>query len=605
MEAAAVGRRPVRRLKQLAIIIGFVLLLRLPFLNQAIQGDDVYYLAGAQHAQIDPLHPHHARYLYLGQMVDMRGHPHPPLNAWILGLLLAAFGDVYEAPFHAVYIGFSLIAAVAMWSLARRFSPQPLWVTLLFCVVPAFVVNGNSLEADVPFLAFWMAGFAFFVAGRCGWAAAALALAGLAAYQAVVATPILWVWCWLNLRRSRVAWITAATPVITIAAFQVFERVSSGALPAAVMTGYMTSYGFQQLANKLRNAAALTVHLLWIVNPVVLVGVAVAWMSRERRPERPPQPEGLPHNFLLAWIGIFFVAALVLFFAGSARYLLPLAAPVCLLVSQHVSRPWLIGGFVAHAVLGLGLATVNYFHWDGYRGFAGDVMRLAGGRRVWVNGEWGLRFYLESLGAMAVERGRALRPGDVIVSSDLGYPVPVTHGGGTPVPLLEREITAPLPLRIIGLGSRSGYSTASAGFRPFDIVAGPIDRVHAHVLVERKPTLSWLPMNHPEADAHIVSGVHQLEEGRWRWTNGRAVFLLQPPPAPRPFEARLYVPEQAKMTQIAVSIDGRRFTFPRGAAVVTPPVSGSVVSLEVDRTFSVPGDHRQLGVILTELGFVP
>ena len=33
-------------------------------------------------------------------------------------------------------------------------------------------------------------------------------------------------------------------------------------------------------------------------------------------------------HFLLAWIGLFFAGALVLFFAGSARYLLPMAAPV-------------------------------------------------------------------------------------------------------------------------------------------------------------------------------------------------------------------------------------------------------------------------------------
>ena len=32
-----------------------MVLLRVPFLHQAIQGDDVYYLYGAEHAQIDPL----------------------------------------------------------------------------------------------------------------------------------------------------------------------------------------------------------------------------------------------------------------------------------------------------------------------------------------------------------------------------------------------------------------------------------------------------------------------------------------------------------------------------------------------------------------------
>ncbi|HSW48769.1 MAG TPA: hypothetical protein VLH09_01280, partial [Bryobacteraceae bacterium] len=77
------------------VVIAAVLLIRLPFLNQAIQGDDVYYLAGAQHAQIDPLHPNHARYVFAGDEVSMLGHPHPPLNVWCLAGLLALLGDVH------------------------------------------------------------------------------------------------------------------------------------------------------------------------------------------------------------------------------------------------------------------------------------------------------------------------------------------------------------------------------------------------------------------------------------------------------------------------------------------------------------------------------
>src|SRR5580704_2006910 len=83
----------------LAIILAVVLLIRLPFLNQAIQGDDVYYLAAAQHAQIDPLDPNNVRYISQGDSIDLRGYPHPPFNAWFLALLLAVMGDIREVPF--------------------------------------------------------------------------------------------------------------------------------------------------------------------------------------------------------------------------------------------------------------------------------------------------------------------------------------------------------------------------------------------------------------------------------------------------------------------------------------------------------------------------
>ena len=132
--------------KQTLAIIALVLALRLPFLHQAIQGDDLYYLYGAEHAQIEPLHPDHAKYLFQGDLVEMRGNSHPPLNSWILGGLLWAMGDVREVPFHLVYSIFSIAAALAMLSLARRFCEKPFLATLLFIAVPAFVVNGNSLE---------------------------------------------------------------------------------------------------------------------------------------------------------------------------------------------------------------------------------------------------------------------------------------------------------------------------------------------------------------------------------------------------------------------------------------------------------------------------
>ncbi len=202
-------------IQRILIITAFILALRLPFLNQAIQGDEVYYLAGAEHAQIEPLHPNHVHYLFMGEMVDMRGHPHPPLDSWILGGLLWAVGDVREVPFHLAYVAFSLLAAFAMLSLAQRFSVRPMLATLLFCAVPAFVINGNSLEADIPFLAFWMLAVAFFVRSvdtdsswMLGASAISAGVAALGAYQAVALTPILAVYLILQKVRRVSAWLT-------------------------------------------------------------------------------------------------------------------------------------------------------------------------------------------------------------------------------------------------------------------------------------------------------------------------------------------------------------------------------------------------------------
>ena len=619
-------------LRQILLIAALVLLIRLPFLNQPIQGDDVKYLAMAQHAQIDPLHPTHIAYAFQGQMVRMQGYPHPPLNAWVLAALLAFFGDVYEVPFHAAYIVFSLIAAFSMLALARRFSCAPVWATMLFIATPAFVINGTSFESDLPFLAFWMLGFALFVTAVdrrsvliMAASAVGLSFASMAAYQAIVAAPILAYYLWERDRAWRPGWLgVLATPVVVVL-FQLYEKQSSGTIPATVLAGYFQTYGLQQIANKLKNAAALTVHTGWIVFPLlaavafrkrwifgVVAGIAgifvdanpLFWVSFgvgvmvlasciERRPE-----------FLKAWVLIFFAGALVIFFAGSARYLLPMAAPVVLLAVRDLR--WVRPAFVLQLALSLALALVNYQHWDGYRQFVNGLHEQIVGRRTWINGEW-TQFYVESEGGLPVMLGQALMPGELVISSDLGYPVAVTTGGGQLVTLAEREITPALPFRLIALGSKSGYSTASAGFRPFDISTQPIDRVRAQVVVERKPTQSYLTMNAPEAENQIVSGLFGAETS-WRWMGDRAVILLKPPPEPQPLHVVFNIPDAAPARRVTLALDGvvledKIYDKPGGYTLSTKPVSGGTVTISVDKTFSTGGDRRQLGIIVSELGF--
>ena len=582
----------------LVLILAVVLLIRLPFLNQAIQGDDVYYLAAAEHAQIEPLDPNHVQYVAIGDRVDLRGFPHPPLNAWFLALLLAAIGDVREVPFHAAYMLFSVIAALAMWSLAKRFSPHPLWATLLFLAVPAFVVNGNSLESDLPFLAFWMAAVACFVAGKWTPAAIAMVLAALSAFQAVFLTPILAVYVWIHRRRDRTAWLLTLVAPAALVICQLLERWHSGALPVAVSAGYMSSYGLQTLANKLPSAAALAVHACFMVFPALLPGaVLLCWKRRDRETA-----------LLAAWIALFFGGAALLFFAGSARYLLPMAAPVALLVSRLRVR-WLAIGFAAQLALSLALATVNYQHWDGYRRFARQIRSATAGHRVYIDGEWGLRYYMEADGGLPLERGQVLRAGDIVVSSQLAYPIAFT----APTALIaEQAIRATLPLQLIGLEARSGYSTATKGLRPFDISTAPIDIVRAAVVLDRHPTLTYLPMNAPEARDQIISGLYEVESGAWRWMSRSAVVLLKSPAQPLPIEAVFTIPDAAPARHVELLLDGRvaaseTYGGPGAYTLKSPPqpLAGetATVTLTVDRTFSAPGDRRELGMVVAGIGF--
>jgi hypothetical protein len=616
---------------QLPVLLLLVVILRLAFLHQPIQGDDPYYLYGAEHAQTDPLHPTHAQYIFQGDMVDMRGHPHGPLDSWILGGCLAMFGRVNEAPFHAVYILFSLIAVWAMWSLARRFSDQPFWATLLFIAVPAFVVNGNSLEADLPFLAFWLASVALFVRAVDSEKALLLAisavcgaLAALDAYQAILLVPILGVYLFDKRRPWIAAWAALLAAPLAIAAFQLFERSTSGALPAAMFTGYMKTYGLQDLVNKFHSGAALTAHMGWIVSPII----AIVAFTRKRTPlivaivaalaaafyDHDPLfwlsigvgvlvvGANLKRGFLNLWVAIFFAAALIIFYAGSARYLLPLAAPVCILAVRDRSRILLASGFALQLALSLGLAMMNYQHWDAYRQFAKQLP--ASPHKMWVNAEWGLRWYLEQRGGIAIPRDQIVQTGDVVVTSELAGPLRVN---GQFAPIAQMEIRPSVPLRIIALDRRSAYSAASAtGLLPFEVSRGVVDRVRAEVALERKPQLIWIDPRDPAAAPQMLSGL-------WpdSWTSKSANILLKQPDHAMPLRIDFYIPKAAAARHVQLFVDGelvgdRTYPEPQHYVMATPPMmpAGPVtITITVDKTVSTPEDHRAMGIILVGAGF--
>jgi hypothetical protein len=635
--------------RSLLLCLLFTLALRVAFLNQAIQGDDVYYLAGAEHAQIDPLHPHHARYAFEGRIVDMRGHPHPPLNSWILAGLLAFFGDVYEVWFHTAYMAFSLLAVGAVWWIARRFHAPPI-SALLVAVMPAFVISGTSLEADPPLLAFLMCGMALFVRGvddnsGVSLAASALAfvLASMTGYQAILVTPILALYLWFNANRRWGNWLVVAAPVVTIAAWQLYERVTSGRLPLAVLHGYTSEYGLESFEKKVRSALALTVHAGWIVFPVlaviafwprrrVVLGVIVVasaclavldynplfWASFGiglmvlSRCVSLLWSRDIDERFLAAWAVVFFAGALAGAFAGSERYLLPIAAPVAILTGRFLAaRPrWLFAGFAAQCCVSLALAMVNYQHWNGYRQFVARHRDEIQSHRTWVASEWGLRFYAESQGALPMLIDTRMQDGDLVLGSALSGGALARRSGLILVD--ERAIVPALPLRLIGLHARSGFSTASEGLREFDITTEPVDIVRLQRVMEREPTVSWLPMNAPAAAYQIVEGAYGLESGTWRWVSATSAFRLLTPPNPARFAAELFVPPQVTPCTVTLSVNDSVIATAKYAAsgkyelsgAIAGALAGSVTTkLTTDRTFRAPHDARDLGLVLIAIGF--
>jgi hypothetical protein len=639
--------------RDLLILLGLVLLIRLPFIAQPIQGDDVFYLIFANNALADPLHPLQTSFRLQGEVVWGAGHTRPPGVAWTLAALLAAMGGVREIPLHAAYIGFSLLAVFSVYFLARRFTERPLWAALIFASVPAFVVNGNKLESDVPLLAFIALGGALMAHHRYVLAALAMAVGAFFGYQIIFLVPVMAHWAWFRDRARPTAWFAVVAAPAALALWQLAEWATTGTAPAETLAAYTQSYDLLTAERKLRSAAALLGHLGFMLSPLL---IAVGWLWRGPALLGVASLGGLAAGFFLAgyswgeralyavavacacavlglalrfvtqqreeddgflgaWVLVCFAGALALFYAGSARYLLPLAPALAILAARRVSsKAWLAAGVGCSLALGLALAGAEYSYAAQYKTFVEDLRPDVARKRIWTNGDWGLRYYLGQLGGEPLLSGQQLRGGAVLVTSELSAAIPVGFSGSRQ-PILSREVaTGIIPLRTIGRGSGSGYSSSEFGVLPFGIGGGVIDRLEAAELGLPEPTDGYLLMNSPAAERQLLSGFYELQSDTWRWMGPSGSAILAVPESVGSFRVDLHVPEGSPTRQIRVEAGGRllleRTLDSPGGHVVEesiqrPPGEAARIVIRAQPTFFPPGDERELSIVVNSFGFWP
>jgi hypothetical protein len=516
-------RRLARDLLLLAV---FTLALHAPFLRQPVQGDEVNYLDFAAHVLKQPLEPLNFQFVFQGHMVDAAGHPHPPLNAYILAgawLLRGRFSVFF---FHCFYLLFTLGISFAAYALAARFTSRPLWGALLIAASPIVQVNTNTLAGpEAPALALLLIGAAAFF-GRWFWLAGiALALAGLTELQALALPPILLLSYLMKRERPpRAAWCALAAPFLALGGWQAFEWALTGRVPFVVLAGYASNPNLSRIGVKAASALALLGHLgvlvtlvplawrrLWGLAPGLLAGFlvtdypwwerallvifvalgvnALLWLWESRR-----QP------VLAAWCLLYFAFACVAFFAGAARYLLPLAAPMVLLfVIQFRDRPrivWL--ALMVNMLLGLNISFAAYEFARVYANVAPPP-----GRPFLVNGEWGFRYYMVAKGGEPLQDVSVPIPGEWIAASDLSLAGRYDSlAEETAVPLRSVDLRVRTPLRLVDRHAHSGFSSASMGLLPFSFSNQPLDRVtYSRTSSFLNVPVNWTPS---EFDGHLV-----------------------------------------------------------------------------------------------------
>jgi len=535
------------RFLDLVLLVGLALTLSAPFVAQAFHIDDVLYLDIARNVFKNPQFPLDMPYVFEGKLVTMWGHTHPPLNSYLLAglLLLGGRRPPSEVFLHASYLFFPLLAAVSFYFLARRFVTSPFLAGALFVTVPTLVVSAHTLMADVPLLALWLAATVLFIRGvdrndsRLEAAALLPVTAAIfMAYQGLALIPLLALYAFQHRRLSKRCIVLLSLPALALFGWQFAGYMHKGRAPASMLFHYLGPMGLWRPMVKVRTAASTLAYLGGVLIPFpflflafgrrgkglpliaaiaagavgVELGSALAYkynplekaffilcfaggllaafealirvgrsvLRRERDSEA---------VFLSLWLlGVLSYCAFV-FPSGAARYLLPAAPPLILLLLQGSEGRLTASGswraFYAtllpcQFVLGVALAGTDYTVARIYRQFSNDFAAhyLARGETFLFSGEWGFHYYLTALGGEVMTQDSVGRSGELVVKSQACLSRQFDSQLDRSLEVVgQKTYQIRSPFRLLSRVARAGFWSDGWGVLPFWFSEGPIDKI--------------------------------------------------------------------------------------------------------------------------------
>jgi 4-amino-4-deoxy-L-arabinose transferase-like glycosyltransferase len=507
-------KRDIRNLVLLGVV---VLALLLPFINKPFNVDDPFYLKVAQQIIKDPLHPYSFAINWSGELRDVwqkREATFPPLVPFYIAAIVKFFGEK-EWVLHLFFLVFPFTAAVAMYSLSKRFVRSPLLAALLLIATPSFLVSATSIMLDIPLLALMLASLSFFLYGvdkeSKGMAAAGAVLCGLALltkYSAFLLLPLLalaaftggrkryaWFlllpmafflcWCGHNLLVYRELQIFAASKNVGMGisphkalAFCTFfsgclvfpvmslfvagrKRLCLTAAPAAVVIplGFLL---FGRVMPALQFALLVTATLVFVLR-VIARGLAV--------------------DYFIRW---WFIAALLMVVLlepwMSGRYLLLLLPPSVLCFTRMIEgfagekrRIVAVACIAVTFACGIAFSAAD-FAWANVYPAMADYVQERGFRPGCFIGHFGFQYYMEKAGLTALEVGNTVDCKGYLVAARI--PDPQRPGQELCLRLQtveERSADSKYPLRLMDQRHGAGFYSSFWGIFPFCVSTAPLD----------------------------------------------------------------------------------------------------------------------------------
>ena len=108
------------RMRELAIVAAFTVVLFLPFMGKAFHNDETSNLAAAAHITQDPLHPYDFQFTWFGRTLPYAATSNnPPLFHYLLAMALKAVGDG-EFFLRLCFLPLDVLAALSLYLIGNR-----------------------------------------------------------------------------------------------------------------------------------------------------------------------------------------------------------------------------------------------------------------------------------------------------------------------------------------------------------------------------------------------------------------------------------------------------------------------------------------------------
>jgi len=502
-----------------AVVLAMLILL--PFVNKAFHLDDTVFLRDARQIRQSPLRPYSYDYnWYRSPQSRWVTSNTPPLNAYILSLLIIPFGE-NEIAIHLVYLAMAAASAFFMYRLAARWCRHPFLAVALTLASPAFLVSATGVMADIPLLLFWLMAVEWTLqaaqeparAWRLWPAGAAVCAAALTKYFGLGLVLLLWTWWLVHVRRLTVHLIGLILPVVALLAWGWYSKIESGSFHPVSSAAYSSEFARDTVLQIANTVVFLGGAILWpiLLIPLALklprraalaaglacVMMAILCLKKIPEPVRPiwslmgcggvlllvvcalsvrRRPQGPADTLLGLWLIGTLIFVMLLNWTVAARVLLPAVFPAAVLLLRWVESldspgiwiEYVAVSFVLSVSITFLLALADREFAAAGRSFAQSTIRgiRQTGGRIFFAGHWGLQHYLEREGCEAFNYARQnVQHGDWIV-------LPLHNTNMRPIQLSmkragEFTFPNPYPFQLISAVAHAGFYSTLWGPVPF------------------------------------------------------------------------------------------------------------------------------------------